>query len=101
LQALTVLNDAAFHETAVALAQRMHATAPSDPDAQFSLGYRLVASREITPDRIQELRNLHQELVTEYTNSPDTMNGIAKTPNEAALAVIASVLLNLDESMTR
>jgi hypothetical protein len=101
LQALTVLNDAAFHETAVALARRMQTAHPSDLDAQIAMGYCLVASHDITPDRTEELRKLHQELVTEYTNDPNTMKGIAKTPNEAALAVIASVLLNLDESMTR
>lgn len=101
LQALTILNDAAFHEAAIALSRRMHAAAPSNIDAKITVGYRLVASRDITSDRTAELRNLYQELVTEYKNSPDTMKGIAKTPEEAALAVVASVLLNLDESITR
>lgn len=101
LQALTTLNDAAFHETAVAFSRRMQAASPSEIDQQIAVGYRLAASRDITPDRTEELRNLYQEIVTEYKNSPDTMKGIAKTPEEAALAVIASVLMNLDESVTR
>lgn len=101
LQALTTLNDAAFHEAAIAFSKRMQAADPSDLGKQIAMGYRLATSQEITPDRTTELRNLYQELVTEYKNSPDTMKGIAKTPEEAALAVIASVLLNLDESITR
>lgn len=99
LQALTTLNDAAFHEAAIALSGRMQKAI--ELNAKISLGYRLVASREITADRLVELQNLYQELITEYKNSPDTMKGIAKTPEEASLAVIASVLLNLDESITR
>lgn len=101
LQALTTLNDAAFHEAAIALSGRIHTAAPTDLDAKIAMGYRLVTSREITPDRTEELRNLYQDLVAEYTKSPDIMKSIAKTPDDAALAVIASVLLNLDESITR
>ncbi len=101
LQALTTLNDAAFHEAAVAFSRRMQAASPSEIDQQIAVGYRFASSRDITPDRTQELRNLYQALVTEYKNSPDTMKAIAKTPEEAALAVIASVLMNLDESVTR
>lgn len=101
LQALTTLNDAAFHEAAVAFSKRMQTEYPSNLDKQIALGYRITTSREITPDRTQELNQLYQELATEYKNSPDIMKGIAKTPEEAALAVIASVLLNLDESITR
>ncbi len=101
LQALTTLNDAAFHEAAVDFSKRMQAADPSDLDKQIAVGYRITTSREITPDRTTELRNLYEELVTEYKNFPDTMKGIAKTPEEASLAVIASVLLNLDESITR
>ena len=101
LQALTTLNDAAFHEAAVAFSGRMRAASPSEIDKQISVGYRLAASRDITPDRTEELRKLYQELVTEYNNAPDIMKGIAKTPEDAALAVIASVLLNLDESVIR
>jgi hypothetical protein len=85
LQALTTLNDEAFHETATKLAQRMKAAAPDDIAASFAHGYRLVTSRDITPARTTELTALHQKIST----SPD------------ALTVIASVLLNLDEALTR
>jgi len=101
LQALTTLNDAAFHEAALGLSQRMIDAAPDDLDASITHGYRLIASRDITPDRTKELTDLYQQLVTEYQAEPATMKAIAETPEKAALAIIASVLLNLDESLTR
>jgi hypothetical protein len=85
LQALTTLNDEAFQEAATALAGRMKAAAPDDLAACIALGYRLVTSREITPDRTAELTALHEKIAS----SPD------------ALTVVASVLLNLDEALTR
>ena len=33
--------------------------------------------------------------------APETMKDLADTPEKAALAIVASVLLNLDESLTR
>lgn len=99
LQALTVLNDAAFHEAAIALSKRMHDA--GDTGAAIALGYRITTSRIITPDRAAELLDLHKKLVADYTLASEEMKKIANTPEEAALAVIASVLLNLDESFTR
>ena len=101
LQALTTLNDAAFHEASLALVRRMAEASPGDLDGRIAHGYRLLSSQNITPDRISELRELHRRLVAEYTAEPEAMKDIASTPEEAALAVVASVLLNLDESLTR
>jgi hypothetical protein len=101
LQALTTLNDAAFHEASIALSKRMAGAASDDLSARIAHGYRLVASREITPDRSSELHRLYQQLVGEYAAAPESMKELAETPEEAALVVVASVLLNLDESLTR
>lgn len=100
LQALTVLNDEAFHEAAISLSRHI-SQATADLDARIALGYRITTSRIITPDRATELRELHQRLVAEYTAAPEEMKKLGKTPQEAALAVVASVLINLDESFTR
>jgi hypothetical protein len=101
LQALTILNDAAFHEAAIALSRRMREAAADDLDARIAFGYRLITSRHITPDRTSELRELYQRLIGDYTAAPDTMKDLADTPEDAALVIVASVLLNLDESFTR
>ncbi len=100
LHALTILNDEAFHEAAIALSKRMNAAAGS-LDQRIAFGYRIITSRAITPDRAKELRELHQRLVPQYTAAPDEMKKLGATPEDAALAVLASVLLNLDESFTR
>ena len=73
----------------------------SSLDERIASGYRITTSRPITPERSKELRELHQRLVSEYTRTPEEMKKLGNTPEEAALAVLASVLLNLDESFTR
>lgn len=100
LHALTILNDEAFHEAAIALSKRMTAASES-LDECIAYGYRVTTSRGITPDRAKELRQLHQRLVPQYTAAPEEMKKLGATPEDAALAVLASVLLNLDESFTR
>ena len=101
LQALAVLNDPAFQEATAGLARRMKKETSGDLDAELSFGFRVATSRTITSDRLAELRNLYQQLVEQYTADPTIMKGLAETPDEAALAVVASVILNLDESLTR
>lgn len=92
LQALTVLNDPAFQEAAAGLAKRMLAQGGSSPDTRLAFGYRTATSRAITADRLTELRTLLQQL----------QRGAAQAPSDdAAFTVLASVLLNLDESLTR
>jgi hypothetical protein len=85
LQALATLNDPAFWEAARALAGRMLAEAGAD---RFTLGFRLCTGRR--PDR-EELRALSDLFAREEDRSG----------SEPAMAVVASVLLNLDETLTR
>ncbi len=101
LQALTVLNDPAFHECAQGLARRMKYEAAGDLGARLSLGYRLATSREITSDRLAELRALFEEMEAAYAADEELMKALAATPDGAAFTVVASVLLNLDEAMIR
>ena len=101
LQALAVLNDPAFQEASAGLARRMKIETSGDLDAELSFGFRVATSRAITSDRLSELRDLYQQLVRQYTADPAIMKGLAETPDEAAMAIVASVILNLDESLTR
>jgi len=68
---------------------------------KISLGYRAVTSRQITPDRLSELTDLYEDLNKTYAADPSLLQGMAGTPDGAALTVVASVLLNLDEAITR
>ena len=101
LQALAVLNDPAFNECAQGLARRMKYEAAGNADERLSLGFRLATSREITPDRLEELRALFTRLEAAYTADPSLRHGMAGTPDGAAYTVLASVLLNLDEALIR
>ncbi len=100
IQALAVLNDPAFHECAQALAIRMQQEADSLDD-RLSLGYRATTSKRITADRLDELKSLYHKLEEKYAADPSLMKGLAKTPEVAALSVIGSVLMNLDEAVSR
>lgn len=101
LQALTVLNDPAFHECAKALARRMKHDTPGSLDDKLGVGYRAATSRHATPERVDELRSLFRDLEARYAAEPALMRGLAGTPDGAAFTVVASVLLNLDEALTR
>lgn len=100
IQALAILNDPAFHESAQALARRMENSAATLPE-RLTLGYRATTSRRISADRLAELSSLFDDLKQTYTADPDLKKDMAATPEVAALTVVASVLMNLDESYAR
>ena len=101
LQALAILNDPAFQEAATALARRMELSTPGDPDAALAFGYRASTSRTITPERLEELRGLYQRVSKEYAADPSILKSMGQTPEQGAMVIAASVILNLDESLTR
>ena len=101
VQALAVLNDPAFHECAQGLARRMKYESDGSTADRISLGYRIATSRKITPARLAELTALFEDLTQSYTSDPGLLKGMAGTPDGAAFTVVASVLLNLDEAVTR
>ena len=90
LQALTLLNDAAFYEFAEALAKRAVAQAPASDDARLNFAFRLCLSRQPNDREMQRLRDLLTEQLA------------AESGNQlAAWTTVARVLLNLDETITR
>lgn len=101
IQALTTLNDPAFHEAAVQLGKRMQKIAAKEIDEKLTFGYRAATSRPIDPSRLDELRTLFTDLVQYYRDHPKDMKAIADSPEHAAFAGVASVLLNLDHALTR
>jgi hypothetical protein len=88
LQALTLLNDEAFHEFAQSLAARVLIEGPKTDAARIDHAFRLCLSRPPSKDERQRLlRLLYHE----------TAAGDGPT----AWASVARVLLNLDETITR
>ena len=100
LQALVTLNDPVYHEAAEALAQRMIADQRS-VDAQIKYGARLVLSREPTDLELAALRALFQKTAAAPTLQPAAATAHGNSRELTAMTAVASVLINLDASLTR
>jgi hypothetical protein len=108
LQALTLLNDPAAFEAARALASRMVA-AGTDDRSRVAAGVTLVLSRVARPAEVDRLVALYQAERASYAARPheaarvlaDTASRAADTADLAAWTIVANVLLNLDEAVTK
>lgn len=101
LQALTMMNDEAFTEAAKGLARRMKYDTEGTVDDKLSAGYRIATSRRPSPDKLSELVGLYDKLEAQYASEPKLMKGMAGTPDGAAFTIVAQVILNLDEVLTK
>lgn len=112
LQALTLLNDPAYAEMAVALAQRMMLRARSDtPRETIRVGFRLATSRWPSQDEVETLQSLFQSELEAVKSAPELVeqrleNLLPRLRDEqlnrealAAWFLVANVLLNLDEAL--
>jgi len=111
LQALVLWNDPTYVEAARALAARMmrDADAPGDRSER---GVRLVLARSASPEEIATLVALAEDRLGRYRADPAAARALLDVgehpspvdldPAElAAWTLVASVLLNLDETLTR
>ncbi|AMY08006.1 Planctomycete cytochrome C [Luteitalea pratensis] len=112
LQALATLNDQGFFELARALAARIRTEAPRETvDARISFGFRLVTSRLPSAAELERLRAFQTQTRQRYAAAPGEAAealGLTKdtkvTADEldlAAWTMVANVLLNLDETVTK
>ena len=111
LQALATLNDRAFVDCAAALARRMAAVAGS-PEQRAVHGFRLCLARQPTPGELDQLLSLYRDSLGKYRREPAAAAALVRPaslpvrenadPAElAAWTVVANILLNLDETVTR
>jgi hypothetical protein len=136
LQALALLNDEAFFETAQALARRLltDRAAGSTPESRAAFGFRLVTARQPDAAELSRLVTLYTTELAHYRANPadaravttikeadDTSSGasagagpgsgpnVAQTftaadadvAEQAAWTIVANVLFNLDETVTK
>jgi hypothetical protein len=94
LQALTTLNDPVFVEAARALALRMAKEGGSEPRSRIAHGYRLCTAERPSPADLEALEALHGRELARVPIDPASADA-------AALTTVASVLLNLDATLTR
>jgi len=112
LQALTTLNDPAFFEAAQHLALRIVKEGGSDPKARIMRGFRLCLTRQPEPAELKQLLSYWTQQADRFkqgVNAKEAVNLVSDLPwpegipvwEEAAWTVVANVLLNLDETITK
>ena len=113
LQALTLLNDPAYVEMALALADRIVSQSPSSDDGQrIEFAMQLAVARRPSPrekqvlqrllDRERETLNAKPALIKSRTERPFPAMPLRSDDQQelAAWIAIANTLLNLDETMS-
>jgi hypothetical protein len=112
LQALATLNDKSFVDAAAALARRMMTEAKGDEKAKAIHGFRLCVARAPRTAELEVVLNLYKENLERYRKNLTSAKLLAAVPDGpvptdaeaaelAAWTVVANVLLNLDETITR
>lgn len=103
LQALVLMNEPQFVEASRGLARRMM-IASGGVDEQIRLGFRLATARHPSADELEILKAAYQRQLNYFAESSERVSGYLGSkgdPNTAALCTVASLILNLDETITR
>lgn len=112
LQALATLNDPAFVEAAQALARKVASKENADVKERATYAFRVVLCRVPRAKEVERLVSLYQRELANYKADPEAADKMAnsemgKPPagldnaDLAAWTVVANVLLNLDETITK
>ena len=112
LQALTTLNDPAFVAAAAGLARRVLDEGGETPRQRLNYAFRCVVSRKPGVEERQALLELHRRLHARFTDDAAAAQKVATAAlplgnpradlaDLATWTVIANVLLNLDEALTK
>ena len=106
LQSLTLLNDEAALDNARALAQRMLKEGGEALKAQLVYGFRLCTSRHPKAVEIARLITLYEQQLQIYRTDEKAARALTKEvqfpgAEFAARVIVANVLLNLDETLTK
>jgi hypothetical protein len=87
LQALALMNEPAFDEAARRLGDRLQAEGGPTDEARLRWGFRLVTARDPAPEELRELQG--------------ALDDARRTGAASAYGTVGSILLNLDETITR
>ncbi|MCE9611658.1 MAG: DUF1553 domain-containing protein [Chthoniobacter sp.] len=112
LQALVTLNDPQYVEAARNLAQAALQAAPSDPKATLDFMARRVLCRPLRSTEAPILEASHTALLAHYTQTPADTTALLSfgeskadpalpPPQLAAWTMVASQLMNLDETLNK
>ena len=112
LQALNLLNDVTFVEASRMLAQRVMKEAGPGSDGRLVLLFRLATARTPRPAELQVLRSALEHHQKVYRHDPEAARKLLQVGEAArdekldaaelaALTNVASMVLNLDETITK
>ena len=104
LQALVTLNDSSFVVAARNFAGFMMKN-EKDPPKQIKAGYKRLLVHEIPQQKLDILYELYQSALKDYELNKDAAIKFtadkSSSPQLAAMTVVASAMLNLDEVLTK
>jgi Protein of unknown function (DUF1553) len=107
LQALTTLNDPFFFDAARALAARTLREAGATPEARAAHAFRLCTARRPGSPELEPLLSFEAQQLARFRAHPEAARAVAgdgagsEAPELAAWTMVANVLLNLDETLTK
>ena len=112
LQALVLMNDTQFVEAARTLAERMMTQGGKTPSDRIAFAFRLATARRPRVDELQVFLSLYQAHLAEYQRDKAAALKLVSVgdskPSEAlnvselaAWTMVANVILNLDETVTK
>ena len=108
LQALNLMNDTIFVEASRKLAERM-LLAASDVGGRIAYGYRAVLARDPAARELDVLKRVLQDFEGRFATDPKAASELlsigdsksSPSPELAAYATVANLILNLDEAVTK
>lgn len=107
LQALNLLNDPVFFEAARALAARTLKEAAAAPEERAAHAFRLCTARRPQPPELAPLLSFEERQLARFKADPEAARAVAgpapagEAAELAAWTMVANVLLNLDETLTK
>ena len=112
LQALDLMNDVAYVEAARKLAERMIGEGGTDAGSRIDRGFLLVAGRHAKASETNAVMSALRKFTASYATDPKQAGAFVAqgkserkaeipTPELAAYTGVASILLNLDEAVTK
>ena len=112
LQALVLMNDPTYVEASRKLAERVMREAGHTDDERVAFAFRAVLARRASESESSCLKKLYTRQLAYYQGDPaaaEKLLGVGESPADATLdraqlaawAVVASVILNLDETVVK
>jgi len=112
LQALVLMNDPTYIEAARKLAERVLTEGPADTNERISLAFRLATARRPNERETAVLRRAFEQQLAAYRANPAEAEKLLKVGESqrndkldaaelAAWATVTSMILNLDETVTK